>query len=765
MKKKILSLVLCGVIFTAPFMANRAIAESFAADMPATMPAESGKASKVSAEPAEKALEAAILAVKSEIEIPKEYSEFEYYFSGGSTYGNSYFTMTWRNPKDYSYIEVSCDQNNHITYYNKYDYSRKDSGVPQYLKKELMDEADAFIRKIAPDIYSRLELTDSYFEGIYSQAYVYQYQRKEGGVSFPDNTVTVWVNADTGEIRTASVNWLYDTNIPSSGAKLTKDEAAQILSQNMKMKLVYRYNYYRIYDNGSNTLEKKAYLVYEPDPGYISIDAKTGEVYLTRSEWINEGRGAMNGAVAEDSAVSEKEAAANVALTEAEIEKIRELEKLISKDKAISLVTDNPYLYIDEHLQTYTATLNKTYATGENDATYVWNIDLRDARPVDYEKDKDYYRAFASAVVDAKTGKILNFYSSVKSNYDEKSGTWKQVKIPYDREEARTVLEKFLKNEAKDRFGKTKLVEQRDDYVAYYKENNVPVYGGYYYKYNRFNEEVEFTYNGIYGAVDGVTGKIYSYRTNWDDDIVFESPKKAMTPEEAFEKYISKEGYHLVYEVNEINKYDPEYKGKERYNDASDAYSLEHEVRLVYRPDIVPPYISPFTGEQLNGDGTVLKTELPYVYKDIADTKENREILLLSDMNIGFEGEYFHPGKEITKDEFSQLLQKLGYGYYDEGNSAVNSTSPISREEAAILLIEKLGLKKLADIKSIFTTGYSDEVNINPDYIGAVALAKGLGLMGDKESSFFYPKNNVTRAEAVHLLLNYIRVERERNYY
>ena len=201
--------------------------------------------------------------------------------------------------------------------------------------------------------------------------------------------------------------------------------------------------------------------------------------------------------------------------------------------------------------------MNKSYTFSDEGGSYVWNISLRDNRPIDYNNNnEDYHRASAYASVDAKSGKILSFNANIKSNYNRNTGKWDTVKVKYDREYGRKVLEKFLKSQVESRFNKTKLVEERDDYVAYYKEENVPVYGGYGYRYNRFNEDVEFVYNSISGSVDGVTGKIYNYRSNWDDDIVFESPKNAMSPQNAFEHYISKDGFNLLYEINVINQYD-----------------------------------------------------------------------------------------------------------------------------------------------------------------------------------------------------------------
>lgn len=738
---------------------NRLMEEVAIADYPSM-----NNAAPVSNDKAlEKELEEAIKAVKSKITIPKDYSEFDYYYQGSNSYAGIYWNLSWRTPKDYSSIEVSLDKDYNFVNYSNYNRNKTNRSIPSYLKDELQDDAKAFIRKIAPDIYNNLHFKEANYDGIYNNSYSYFYQRKEKNVIFPDNAVTVRVDAETGEIVSASINWLYEAKIPPSSVKLTKDDAAKIIGENLNMKLTYKMNYYSIYENGQNKNTKKAFLVYEPDKGYISVDANTGEVYLTRTEWVElTSNEEMDATKADDMAVA-GEAGAGM-LTEEEIAKIRELEKLITKDKAIEIITSNPHLYIEDSLITYTANLNKSYSSSDEDGSYVWNISLRDNRPIDYNSDKDYHRAYASATVDAKTGKILSFNANIKNNYDRNTGKWNPVKIKYDREYGKEVLEKFLKTQVKSRFTNSKLVEERDDYIAYYKEENVPIYGGYSYRYNRFNEGVEFVYNGINGSVDGVTGKIYNYRSNWDDDIVFESPKNAMSPQDAFLHYIIKDGYNLLYEINVINQYDPNYKSKDRYYDYLEAYSVAYEIRLVYRPDISPTYISPFTGEQLDYSGEVYKGKEPYAYKDIIDSEENRSILLLADMNIGFEGEYFNPDKSVTEEEFNQLLEKLiGYWRTDSENTK-DPTKLITREELAYKFIEIYGIEKIANISGIYTTGYSDEDNIASEYIGAVALAKGLGLFSNNDSNEFNPKNNISRRDAVQLLLNFIKVSKD-NYF
>jgi hypothetical protein len=281
------------------------------------------------------------------------------------------------------------------------------------------------------------------------------------------------------------------------------------------------------------------------------------------------------------------------------------------------------------------------------------------------------------------------------------------------------------------------------------------VYGGYNYQYNRVNAGVEYPYNGIYGSVDGVTGKIYSVSYNWDTNITFESPTGAMSAKEAMVKYLSKKGFELKYEINVVNEYDST-KNQEKYDD----YKTKYEVRLVYRPDVTPSYISPFTGEQLNYDGEVYKETKPYSYLDIADIPENRDILLLSDMNIGFEGDNFMPKSEITVGEINSLLEKIGYGYGYAEEETSNVAKTITREEIAQTFIKRLGFEKVSELQGIYKTGFNDESSIDSKYLGAVALAKGLGLMEADASNNFNPKSNISRFDAVNLILNFIKAQK-----
>lgn len=754
--KKIITLMLCAVLAAASVPAQGyAMTTAEKAKIAAgILPQQGG----TTTDPSDEKLLSAIVAVKKVITIPEEYSNFNYYFTNTNSHSDSYWSLTWTKPDDYAVIQVNCDLDNHIMYYNKSDNKNQDREITKYLKSELKSTADKFIDKIAPETSGSLEYKSSDYQGIYNNSYTYYYERKNNGVAFPDNNVSVSVNCITGEVVSANISWLYGTSIPSSNVKITKDKATELIKKNMKMKLVYRSNHYYYYRNDNS--DQKAFLVYEPTENYISVDAKTGEIYKTRNQWAENGRNNINTkeAATMDSASGKS---ASVTLTEEEITKVEELKKLISKSDAIKTVTGNKYLYLDKSLSSYSATLEKM-DYGNSDASYVWNITLRDPKEVNYEKDKDTYRAYAYACVDAKTGKILSFYASLKSNYDDKSQKWNTVKIVYNKAQGKAILEKFLKNQISNYFGSSVLSEQADDYIAYYVKKE-PEYGGYRYQYNRVNEGVEFPDNNINGSVDGVTGKIYSYGYNWDKKITFESAKGVISADAAMNYYLGKDGYGLKYEINTINNYNSG-KGEtvNKYYENTEALKVNYEIRLVYRPDITPSYISPFTGEQLNMDGTSYKIAHPYSYKDIESNEKNRNILLLADMNIGFEGENFQPDKYITFGELKQLLSEVGY---DSSMDTYKPEDLITREQMAQMFINQLGLQKMAKLSGIYKTGYLDENEIGSEYLGAVALAKGLKFMEGNGDNYFYPKKNITRYDAVNVIMNYIGVQRGGIYY
>jgi hypothetical protein len=744
MKRKVALLLSMALVATA-VPTNTEAASVVATDAARTIKAESS--SSTVGEPTTEGLEKVIREVKGKITVPSSYTEFNYNYNASTAYSDATWTLTWSNAKDYSYIQVNTDGDYHITYFYQYDNGKGSTGVAKYLKSELKAKAEDFIKKIAPETNGKLEYLDASYDGIYGGNYIYNFQRVNSGVDFPDNRVTVYVNSVTGEVTSVSINWLYGASVPASTTKVTKEQAIKLIKDNLKMKLVYRSDYIRTFKQDGSS-QVKAFLVYEPSSDYISIDANTGKVYTTKAEWS-----AGNNYTATKEEASYDSAAGTPAssqtLTDAEIKQISELNNIISKSKAISIITGNSSLYLEDSLKNITATLVKQESANDSNS-YVWNISFSDPT-VDTAASIDTYSAYAYATVDAVTGKILSFYSSMNNYYNSKTQSYKNVTIKYDKKKSQAILEKFLSAQAGTRFKNSVFSTVNDDYIVAYKTDKTPVYGGYSYQYNRTNENIEYPYNYLYGAVDGVTGKIYSYGANWDENVTFESSKGAITADQAMNYYLNNEDFGLKYEIYSKNS------TKDKLS--TDSYSVQYAIRLVYRPDMAPAYISPFTGKQLNYNGEVYSDLQAFTYSDITDATKNRNILLLADMNIGFAGGKFIPDQSITVAEINELFSSMGYGN-DTLIENSSSTKLITKEELANLFIVKLGLEKMASLSGIYKTGYLDDNNISSKYYGAVALAKGYGLMNAEINGYFNPQANITRAQAVDFLMNFINVQK-----
>ena len=137
MIKKFTSLLICLTLLTGSTYSY--VSAEAVYDEPIAVPvmeADSVKPELVTAagsEPSVNALQDAIMAVKQKIQIPKEYSNLTIIIMARFLF-DVYWSLNWRNPTDYSYIDVSLDKDLNFTGYSAYNYSENRTGVPSYLR-------------------------------------------------------------------------------------------------------------------------------------------------------------------------------------------------------------------------------------------------------------------------------------------------------------------------------------------------------------------------------------------------------------------------------------------------------------------------------------------------------------------------------------------------------------------------------------------------------------------------------------------------------
>lgn len=705
-------------------------------------------------------LEAIIKLVKPKFDIPEDYKDFEWDYYGGNIYSDPSWNLRWsKNDGAYYYVNISCDKNGNIINYRKTspEISEASRAFPVYSKTELIDTAKAFISKIAPGTNLFFEKANDAY-GRYSSTYSYSFKRTENGIDYPENTASVQINFVTGEVTSCNINYDRGIEIGSAENAITPEKAQEILGTKQNMLL--SYSLLSETDEDGNTVNR-AVLVYTPEHSYLSVDAVSGEIYTARSEYVgkveNGASDKLFGAVTEDSA--EQESDGGYRLTEEELGQLEVLGGLITKEQAIKKITENEYLLLDSLLTHADASLvRKYYYTPYGDqkknTDYVWNITF--SNPTG-ELEKFYY-PYAHASVDAKTGDILSYESSVRDMYYYENSGKDIPTLSITEEQALSVFADFAEKTIPDKWALTEKSNSYMTNVLEYKTSETdgkiirtPVYGAYGMNFARVNEGITFGYNSVYGAVDGVTGKIYSFSYSWTDNLVFDSPKDAISPEKAFDIYCELAELDMYYErYDEISDSD---KQAELYSSKLTAYERNSIARPVYKTNISGIRIGAISGERVGYNGAPYSEKYDGNYTDISGHWAERYIVLLSDLGILERSENFMPDEFLSGEEFASILSSAGL--YSE---QADLSSDITRLGAVKLIINSLGYGKIAALDGIYKTDFSDNPEINKADIGYLAIASGLGIIdGDANTKTFRPEEQITKAEAAKLISEAIK--------
>ena len=732
-------------------------------------------------EPTVSRMEQMIRIVKPKLNVPDDCVNFDWNYTSPNYYRTAGWNFTWYNDDNSVRVNVTSDENGNITNYSVYNSALFNGGVklPKFTKSELEPAALKALEQMCPEAAQNMRLISSESLGSYSKGYVYNFARYENDVIVPDNTASVSVNYITGEITSLRCNYNYGIDF-NDGDRISQDQAKQLLGTNQTMNLSYRLK--TEYDDNGNYVSRKAYLVYTPEKSYISVDALTGEVYTERNTW---------NVVTEDSSANSPETdnkfeagsgssfgESEYQLTEEELEQLGILESLISRKDAIDTVLNNEYLYIEESATAADAYLTKqnyyprpyyplysnTSGT-KNEDHYVWNISFS-APYNQMSEENGYYYAYMNACVDAHDGTIISFSSSIPGYRYYYGGTDAQgaPKPQYTSEQAQEFFKAFANTQIPEKMALTRLGEPNDMVVIDYLEKGEdgtlenPVYRCTGVNFVRVNEGVDFNYNSVYGSVDRVTGKVTEFGYTWYDDVVFESPEGAITPEAAYDAMLNSDGFGLNYEINSNYTYNQYLAdSQDGYIDLNELYETNTYARLVYSGfDYASSVVSALTGELLDYSGEVITDkENNQTYNDIEGHWAQRDIQLLKDLGLGLDGESFMPDAPIKSEEFLKILSGLG-GYVSE-DWGINGEGSITRTQAVKYIIDAAGYEKIAGMPDIFITDFADNSELKREDVGFIAIARGMGLV-QGDASLFRPYDEITRAEAVTLIFNFVEL-------
>lgn len=716
-------------------------------------------------------LEEVIKQVRTKIDIPSEFSQFDWNYSTPSYYRQGSWNLSWFDPdRNIGRANVTCLSNGEITGFNiSYYNEERFATLPEKAPEEYLDKVTAFINKALPFTNGHLELSNVTAGYIYSGSYTYTFTRFENGIIVPDNAVSVQYNYIKDEI--VSLSSKFDTGLtfekPSSD--ISSEKAIQNISGVQKMVLKYRLK--NNYDEKTGKLiSRNAFLVYEPELSYVSADAVTGEVYTERNTWVvsdvyfDSAQESVNGALKGEGSVTDS-AADRYILTEQELKGLEILNSLITKETAIKKVTENKHLYINDKANAVDAQLikqNNTYGkiNPDESESYIWRLSF--SNPSD--KEFGYYDTM-SADIDAKTGELISFYATLPEYYYYLESDTQIPTIKFTKEDAQKVAESFLSETVSEKYNNTRLSSQSQNSVLEYKltedgSKEIPVYRGLNFNFTRVNEGIDFTYNGLYTGVDLVSGKIVSFSQSWYDDVTFESPKNVISPEKALLCLYSSEGFGLNYEINSTYTYNKYLADREsgEYIDYDKLYTRSLNTRLVYSGYALgTTIIRALDGKMIYYSGEEYKAPAKYNYTDIDGHWAQNIINAFSYAGIGFDSyTLFNPDKEITPSEFLKLMESCGM-YYGVSDFETDKQT-ITRAEAVKHIIKALGFESVAKLENVFITDFADNTHLKSCDVGYIAIARGFKIVNG-DGNTFRPYDNLTRAEGMQILYNVLKAK------
>lgn len=696
-------------------------------------------------------LEQAICTVKENFTVPKEYTRFT---SGYSSHQDRQaWSLNWNAPEEpgggfHAQVDTQTGEILSMDLWKPERCPEPGLRIPAVSEAQARQTAEALLKRLIPERLPDLQFVTAGEQPIpldnYGAfAYSFRWQRTVNGIPFPDNGVTVEVNAGDGQVTSYRFDWRKG-DFPSAAGAISPEKARQAFDRAGMLELQYFLpSPIRPLAAGEKQDQKQrvqlVYRLYHPSGGLI--DAFSGEPLVPPGRWFGGGGADGRGGV-EMQKMMESAAPAPVPLSPEEIKEIERTAKIISREEAAAAV--KKWVAVPEKLALEEASLA---ADWQNPELHLWHLYWRAKQEGTGEP------RFVSAQVNAVTGELVGFDLPSLPAGPEQPGA-------LDRAAAQNMAAEFLSQVQPQRFREVKL----DEYSSFsepgiVKEGeNPPVQ---FFKYRRIVNGIPFPGDGMSVRVDTVAKRITSYRLDWSN-LAFPAPEGILGIQQAADAFLQARPLTLS------------------FDQVSGPYS-PGEVRLVYQPLTAPgvpasDLLDARTGEFLDWAGKPLsQLRRAYRFNDIAGNFAEKEISLLGQAGLfGEYGDAFRPAEKVTAVALLRAMLMAKGELFDGGVPADQEIlkrardrgwlkedlppgGTVSRETLVKLLIRMLELDRAARLEGIYQVPYADAASFSPGSLGYVALAWGLGIVkGDGEN--FTPGHEVTRAEAAAALVRALQV-------
>jgi len=690
-------------------------------------------------------VEQAVQTVKNNFTIPEKYVQLS---TGYNDYNNrATYSLNWNavdQPGGSFNAEVDAVTGD-IVNINQWEGPFKPAfKLPVLSEGEAEKIATDLISKLASKHQSEMQLVkDEQQVFVLNNAqpvtYNFRWIRIVNGIQFPGNGVNVSVSGDDGKIRGYNYNWTPDLVFPESANIISPEKARQVFTDTPMIELQY---FLPQIMNPQSTEPQRVLLVYQLANQYNggAVDALTGKP-VTIDPQMGTYR-SMSVASGISVGTSTTPAVATSPVTKSTDQATSDKDQQISQEKAADVV--KKMIEVPSDLTLRNSSLNKDW---QNPSEQVWNLDWYS------ESSNMGENHYLNARVNAKTGDFIGFNMNGGISSGDKPNA-------LSRDGAQKLAEDFLKRVQPERF---KLVKMGTDNLYGGKmPGNVQTFN-----YTRLANGLPVSRNGMNITVDTVAKQVISYSLEWSG-VEFPSPSDVLPLNQATERFLKARplalNYSLIYQQNE-----------------------KQEIRLVYQPKTdynmyIPAMLDAKTGDPVDWYGkSQAEWSLPHTYTDIQGNYAEKEISVMGQTGaFGEYGDTFRPDEKIT---VGSLLRAM---ITAEGNNRdrvltdddvlkiakerswvkedLKLESELSREDLSKMMIRLISMEPSAQVKGIYVVPFTDVSTIQPDSLGYIALAWGLGIL-KVDGDTLQPKQSVTRAEAAYALVHAYAVERPLNPY
>lgn len=664
-------------------------------------------------------LEQAIITAKNIITVPDDYTDFTHDLSERDTANGKVkvWMLNWSEKEGKNgYISASVGEDGFLYSYNKSINDENSSGLAKITKSEAKTEAEKFLDKVVPSSSEQMKEIDNNYNDYSGDEYNFTYQEFVNEVPVSFVTMNIGVNKYSGEVTSFNGEnpEIKGIEYPNLNGIISQDEAGKAYIEKLGINL----KYYSYYDDKQKKMNIFAGYSIDNNTNK-AIDAKTGQavaLYKEEPMYVNKADGTVGNA--SQNSLFETEAA----LTQEEIDAINNVSKLITKEKAESILRE-AFDIIPADMKVNDASLNKNYI---NDG-YTWRISF----------DKAY------GEVNAESGEVISLHY-----YNNDNNSNKNISETY----GRNIAENFLKKVTPDNFAQTKYEESNNNPVTLKIRTIQPEGDILSYSYVRQVNGIEFPDNSLRVEVSKTNGKVVGYDKNWYENVSFPNVSKAMDKAAAFNKIKELAEFGLEYTMIDKDK-----------------------VGLVYNFINSDNYIiDPVSGIRLDYTGQAYKENKLPEYSDIKGQWCEKVVKELLDNGYYIDGDKFNPNMSITQinffkymyspvkdnyssdDEFYDML--IQNGIIKKEEKAPNSL--VSNQDAAKFIIRYLGYDNIAVHPEIFNNPFKD--NIDEKYKGYAAMCYGLNIIKGTNGDF-NGTHNISNAEAAVIIYNLISVGKNKS--